>query len=155
MAGAARTMTTAARIFTIGFTRSSAQSFFGRLKRAEVSRVVHVRLNNASQLSGFAKKDDLAWFLRELDGISYAHATELAPTPELLSAWRAGEIRWEEYERRFLALMHERRVAERYSIGDLDGACLLCSEPGPEHCHRSLVARHFGLAWGGIDVVHL
>ena len=76
------------QLFTIGFTRSSAEAFFGRLQRAGVRRVIDVRLNNRSQLAGFAKRDDLAWFLRALGGIAYQHDAGLAPTPALLAAYR-------------------------------------------------------------------
>ena len=103
---------TAMRMLTIGFTKKQAQRFFGLLRDAGVKRVVDVRLNNASQLAGFAKRDDLAWFLQEISGMDYTHLPALAPTKELLSAYRKAEINWPAYEQRFLDLMRERRIEE-------------------------------------------
>ena len=66
--------------FTIGFTQKTAERFFTKLRDAGVIRVVDVRLNNSSQLAGFAKRDDLKFFLKGLYGIEYVHVQELAPT---------------------------------------------------------------------------
>jgi uncharacterized protein (DUF488 family) len=148
-------MSSRVRLFTIGFTATSAERFFSRLQDNGVRRVVDVRLNNVSQLAGFAKKADLAWFLRTIAAIDYAHVPELAPTPELLGDWRSRAIDWTEYERRFRTLMDERRVQDLLAPAQIDGACLVCSEPDAAHCHRRLVAEHLDRAWGGLDVVHL
>ena len=143
------------RILTIGFTRKSAGRFFGLLRCSRAKRVVDVRLHNASQLAGFAKRDDLAWFLRELGGIDYVHLPELAPTKELLNAYRKGAIDWPAYETSFLDLMQERRIENSLAPELLDQACLLCSEDQPHHCHRRLVAEYLGQHWGGVEVEHL
>lgn len=148
-------MSSDVRLFTIGFTQTSAEHFFERLRRAEVERVVDVRLHNASQLSGFAKRDDLAWFLSTIANIGYVHAPWMAPTEELLSSYRAGETGWEEYEQRFRELLTERRIEENARLSDFDRACLLCSEPNADRCHRRLVAEHLQRALGGIEIVHL
>lgn len=50
------------KIFTIGFTEKKAERFFSLIKVSGAKRIVDVRLNNISQLSGFAKKDDLKFF---------------------------------------------------------------------------------------------
>ena len=143
------------RIATIGFTRKSARRFFGLLRESGVKRVLDVRLNNTSQLSGFAKQDDLSWFLDQLCGIDYAHLPSLAPTQALLSDYRKKRIDWDTYEARFLDLMRERRVAETIPRALLDGGCLLCSEHQPHRCHRRLVAEYLDARWGGVQIEHL
>ena len=50
------------KIFTIGFTKKSAEQFFNLLKQPGLVRLVDARLNNVSQLAGFTKKDDLGFF---------------------------------------------------------------------------------------------
>lgn len=143
------------RLFTIGFTRTSAEHFFGRLRAAGVREVMDVRLNNVSQLAGFAKKTDLEWFLREIAAIGYRHAPELAPTADLLAALRSGEIDWTRYEERFGELMVERRIEDRWTPAGIDRACLLCAEPEAEQCHRRLVAEHLQRSFTDLDVRHL
>lgn len=143
------------RLFTIGFTRSMAEHFFARLQAAGVRRVLDVRLNNASQLAGFAKAADLPYFLRALGRIDYAHDTRLAPEKELLDAWRSRAIDWDEYERAFRDLMARRRIHELLVRSEVDGACLLCSEAGAGQCHRRLVAEHLAKHWTGVEIVHL
>ncbi|MBN8609096.1 MAG: DUF488 domain-containing protein [Deltaproteobacteria bacterium] len=143
------------KLFTIGFTRTSAERFFDRLRRAKIGSLVDVRLNNVSQLAGFAKRDDLRYFTRELVHVPYVHRPELAPTQELLDAFKKNAGGWDEYERAFLDLMAARRVHEALSRDQLDGACLLCSEAEPHHCHRRLVAEHLRRAWDDVDIVHL
>jgi uncharacterized protein (DUF488 family) len=140
---------------TIGFTKKPARRFFGLLRESGVKRVVDVRLNNWSQLSGFAKQEDLAWFLREICGIEYVHVPSLAPTQELLSDYRKKRIDWDGYEVRFLDLMHERKVEEIISPEILDTGCLLCSEHQPHRCHRRLVAEYLNDHWGGVQIKHL
>jgi uncharacterized protein (DUF488 family) len=142
-------------VFTIGFTGKSAREFFEILKQAGVRRLVDTRINNVSQLAGFTKKNDLAFFLRAIANIDYEHDTRLAPTKELLNAYKKKQIDWSEYERRFGELLIERRPAEVLNPDDLDHACLLCSEPTPEHCHRRLVAEHLREKWGTVTIKHL
>ncbi|MGY2838635.1 DUF488 domain-containing protein [Thermostichus sp. MS-CIW-41] len=142
------------KIFTIGFTKKSAEQFFNRLKQPGLVRVVDTRLNNTSQLAGFTKKRDLEFFLREICKLGYVHLPELAPTQEILDAYKAsGE--WSNYERRFLSLMAERRIEDQVDKSILDGGCLLCSEATPEHCHRRLVAEYLRRKWGDVEIVHL
>lgn len=143
------------KVLTIGFTKKPAQRFFGLLRESGARRVVDVRLNAGSQLAGFAKKQDLAWFLEEICGIEYVHAPELAPTKELLGDYRKKRIGWSAYEDRFVDLMRERRIEERISREMVDGGCLLCSEDQPHHCHRRLVAEYLTDCWGNVEVEHL
>jgi len=143
------------KVYTIGFTKTTAESFFTRLQKAGVKRVLDVRLNNVSQLAGFAKKNDLRYFLKTICAIDYAHWPELAPTQELLDAYKKDGGQWAEYENRFLALMATRRIEETVPRDTVDGACLLCSEDKPHHCHRRLVAEYLKDKWGGLEILHL
>ena len=143
-------------IATIGFTQHTAESFFGRLRAARIEQLVDVRINNVSQLAGFAKRDDLRFFLRELCDASYVHETLLAPTDTMLKEYRDKLISWTEYEKRFLGLMEERAIEDRVPRELFaKRSALLCSEHTPEKCHRRLVADYLGEHWGDLSVVHL
>jgi len=143
-------------VCTIGFTQRSAASFFGTLKQAGIRQLIDVRRNNVSQLAGFSKRDDLAFFLREICGAGYRHEPLLAPTQELLDGYRKQQSGWPAYERGFLALLAERRV-EDHLPRDLFAtpSVLLCSEPAAEHCHRRLVAEYLRERWDGFEIRHL
>lgn len=143
------------RILTIGFTKKSARRFFDALKKAGVRRVVDVRLNNVSQLSGFAKRDDLAYFLREIPDIGYRHEPALAPTKEMFDGYKKKGDSWDDYESKFLNLMRERRIENTLDPKDLEDACLLCSEDKPHNCHRRLVAEYLKGHWGDVEIEHL
>jgi uncharacterized protein (DUF488 family) len=144
------------RLFSIGFTQTSAEHFFTRLKQAGVQRVLDVRLHNVSQLAGFAKRDDLRYFLEAIGGIGYEHRPDLAPTAELLDRYRKRKQRgsWAEYASGFRGLMQERAI-EDLPRTDFEGACLLCSEHSADQCHRRLVTEYLNEKWGGLDVHHL
>jgi uncharacterized protein (DUF488 family) len=142
-------------IFTIGFTRKSAERFFESLRSAGVERVIDIRLHNESQLAGFSKRRDLEYFLRVILGIEYVHLPELAPTEDMLRAYRAQRARWPAYERQFRALLEERRVEETLPRTLFTRACLLCSEPEPDHCHRLLVVEHLARHWPGVEARHI
>lgn len=142
------------KIFTIGFTKTTAEDFFGRIDKSDTRKIIDVRLNNVSQLSGFAKRDDLKYFSKTICGIGYQHAPKLAPTKEILNTFKKHKGSWGDYEERFLDLMAKRKI-EDIDRKSLDGACLLCSEDKPHHCHRRLVAEYLKDKWGDIDIVHL
>jgi uncharacterized protein (DUF488 family) len=143
-------------IFSIGFTQRTAEEFFGALRGAGVKRLLDVRLNNTSQLAGFAKRDDLRFFLREVCGAEYEHEPLLAPTQEMLDAYKKRKGAWSEYEREFLALMRERKIEEKISRESFAvSTALLCSEFTAEHCHRRLVMEYLAEAWGGLTLHHL
>ncbi|MGH3088339.1 MAG: DUF488 family protein [Rubrobacteraceae bacterium] len=143
------------KAYTIGFTRKTAEEFFGTLKKSGIRRLLDVRLNNTSQLAGFAKRADLPFFLGELCGAEYLHEPMLAPTPEMLSHYRKGGD-WPEYEESFLALMRERRIEETLNRNLFDTpTILLCSEATPERCHRRLVLEYLNAVWGDLEFVHL
>lgn len=142
-------------VFTIGFTKKTAEQFFTRLKQPGLQRVVDTRLNNVSQLAGFTKKDDLRYFLREVGQIDYVHLPTLAPTQEMLNAYKKNGGDWDTYEKQFLALMAERRIETSIDKNLVAGACLLCSEATPHHCHRRLVAEYLRGKWGDVEIQHL
>ena len=143
-------------IYTTGFTQTTAERFFERLKVAGIRKLVDVRVSNSSQLAGFAKRDDLAYFLRELVGAAYEHHPELAPTKELLRAYRDGGLDWEEYGRKFIALLEERQVARSLDPNLFDDpSVLLCSEPTADRCHRRLVVEYLDRHWGDVRAHHL
>lgn len=146
-------------LFTIGFTQKTAEQFFGLLQDAGVQRVIDIRENRLGQLSGFAKFPDIAFFLRRLLGIEYVYERLLAPSPEIRDAYQATRD-WQQYEAAFLELMAQRDILKNVDLGRFEGrVALLCSEPGPEKCHRRLVAELFarhGIALGHeFEVKHL
>lgn len=143
-------------IYTIGFTQKSARQFFGVLRDAGVRRLLDVRLNNSSQLAGFTKRDDLAFFVEEICRAEYRHEVLLAPTQELLDGYKKHGGSWPDYERQFLELMRTRKIeAELEPDSFATPTALLCSEATPEHCHRRLVAEYLQRHWGSVTIVHL
>ena len=142
------------KLFTIGFTKSSAQQFFTRIQNSGAKKLLDIRLNNVSQLAGFAKRDDLRYFLQEICHIPYNHEPRLAPNQQMLDEFKKKHGAWDDYEKQFLNLMAERHI-ENIDKTNFDGACLLCSEDKPHHCHRRLVAEYLREKWGNIDIVHL
>ncbi len=143
------------KLFTIGFTKKTAETFFSKLKRSGAKRVVDVRLNNVSQLAGFAKRDDLEFFLREICHMDYVHMPELAPTKDILDEYKKNKGNWSVYERKFLDLMRKREIEKKIDPGVIADGCLLCSEDKPHHCHRRLVAEYLREHWGDVDIQHL
>lgn len=148
-------MNAAMKIFTIGFTRKNAETFFSKIKRPDLHRVIDCRLNNVSQLAGFAKRDDLQFFLREICNIEYMHLPDTAPTKEMLDAYKKNGGGWHVYERQFLDLIASRQIENTLDKAWLDGGCLLCSEATPHHCHRRLVAEYLQHKWSDVEIIHL
>jgi len=143
-------------IYTIGFTQKKAEGFFSLLRAAGINTLIDVRLNNLSQLAGFAKRDDLRFFLKELCQAEYVHTPELAPTQDILKAYKQGDMTWAEYEKRFLDLMTQRQVERMLDRNLFDGGCLLCSEHKPHQCHRRLVVEYLNEQWETcLEVEHL
>jgi len=143
------------KIFTIGFTKKSAETFFTRLRNAGVRRLVDVRLNNVSQLAGFTKRDDLRYFTKAICNIDYVHILDLAPTQDILDAYKKQKGDWGLYERQFLNLMGARHIEDTIPREMLDGGCLLCSEEKPHHCHRRLVAEYLKAKWRDVEIEHI
>ncbi|MFJ7238155.1 DUF488 family protein [Streptomyces olivaceus] len=143
------------KIQTIGFTKKSAKTFFGLLRTSEADILIDVRLNNVSQLSGFAKRNDLQYFLEELCGMAYSHRPDLAPTQSMLDDYKKHGAEWATYESKFLELMKQRRIEDSIPQNLLANAVLLCSEEKPHHCHRRLVAEYLAERWSGVTIKHL
>lgn len=140
-------------VFTIGFTKTTAERFFDRIRTAGVTSVLDVRLHNTSQLAGFAKSDDLAFFLKTICGARYKHQPLLAPTDEILKAFKKDRGDWSIYEDAFMNLMEKRQIESRLSPDDFINSCLLCSEDKPHHCHRRLVCEYLNGKWGHCLIV--
>ncbi|MBD3879079.1 MAG: DUF488 domain-containing protein [Quinella sp. 1Q5] len=145
------------KIFTIGFTKLTAEEFFTCLERSRVNRVVDVRLYNTSQLLGFSKFPDIKYFLRNLSGIDYVHDLQFAPTERIFDSYKKKYITWEDYEEAFAALMKSRNIDDyiRKNYADTENYCLLCAEVSPESCHRRLVAEKIKEVLGDVEIVHL
>ncbi len=143
-------------IYSIGFTKKTAEQFFGRLREAGIKRLLDVRLNNKSQLAAFTKRNDLPFFLRELCGADYIHEPLLAPTKEILDDYKKRKGSWQEYETRFFALLAERKIEDKIDRNLFEQpTVLLCSEPTAEYCHRRLVLEYLQEKWGDIKIVYL
>ncbi len=143
-------------IYSIGFTKKTAAEFFGSLRQAGIKRLIDVRLNNSSQLAGFTKREDLPFFLLEICQAQYLHEPLLAPTQDMLDAYKKRKGSWSDYEQRFLALMKERKIEERIDRKSFEiPTVLLCSEVTAEHCHRRLVPEYLQAKWGDLKIKHL
>lgn len=142
-------------LYTIGFTKKNAKKFFTLVRDAGVKRLLDVRLNNSSQLAGFAKKDDLTFFMREICHADYVHLPQFAPTQDILDDFKKQKGDWNVYEVAFNKLLVSRRVETTVNAELLDGGCLLCSEDTPEHCHRRLVADYLKHHHPDMRIVHL
>ncbi len=142
-------------IYTIGFTGKGAKEFFEILKKNKIEQVVDVRLNNTSQLAGFAKKGNLEYFLDEMCGIKYYHLEFLAPTKELRKIYSdSGD--WGLYVKEFQKLLRERNISTRLDKKFFEKrTCLLCAEASPEKCHRRLIAEYLREHWKNVEIIHL
>ena len=143
-------------VYSIGFTQKKAEKFFGLLKQYSIKQLLDVRLNNVSQLAGFAKRSDLEYFLREICGATYLHEPLLAPTKDMLDCYKKQKGAWSDYEERFLRLMEDRRIELTLDRAIFSvPTALLCSEPTAEHCHRRLVLEYLQRSWGDLSIRHL
>jgi uncharacterized protein (DUF488 family) len=143
-------------IYSIGFTKKSASEFFGTLKANRIVRLLDVRLNNTSQLAGFAKQSDLPYFLREICGIAYEHEPLLAPTQEILDAYKKQKCDWDAYTEAYLGLIRSRKVESAIAQESFRRkTVLLCSEATAEHCHRRLALEYLQRHWNDVTIHHL
>jgi len=143
-------------IYSIGFTQRSAEDFFGTLKSAGIRRLLDVRLNNTSQLAAFAKRDDLAYFLKAICNADYAHEPLLAPTQQMLDDYKKRKGNWGDYEKLFVALLIERDISNVLDPRSFEEpTVLLCSEFTAENCHRRLVLEYLQRHWNGVTIRHL
>ena len=145
------------KIFTIGFTRKTAEEFFTTLENNGVRKVIDVRLNNTSQILGFSKYPDIEYFLRKILDVEYFHDRKFAPSEKILTRYKKNIIGWDDYEKEFAELMKyrdiETYIADKYSAQE--NYCLLCSEVSPENCHRRLVAEKIREVLEDIKIIHL
>ncbi len=144
------------KLYTIGFTKKTAEHFFTTLHAHGVARLIDIRLHPQGQLAGFAKQSDLAYFLKRLAACDYLHRLDLAPTDDLLATYQKTHD-WPAYARGFAALMDARAIPASLDrdLFTREPCCLLCSEATPEHCHRRLVAERLAAAWPEIAIEHL
>ncbi len=133
-------------LFTIGFTKTTAKDFFTRLKKSGATKIIDVRLNNVSQLAGFAKQDDLRYFAKEICDVDYVHNVDLAPTKAMLDDYKKHKGSWDDYEKKFRKLISDRKI-EQIPYASMDKACLLCSEDTADHCHRRIVSEYLKEKW--------
>lgn len=143
------------KLYTIGFTKKTAKQFFELLKKNQVNKLIDIRINNSSQLAGFAKGVDLEYFANEICGIEYVHIVDFAPTKELLSDYQNKKVDWIGYQKIYRNLIEKRRITEKYKISDFDNACFLCSESTAEQCHRRLLVEYFKEKNPDIKIVHI
>lgn len=141
-------------LYTIGFSKKTLREFVNLLKVNGVTRLVDTRLNNTSQLSGFAKKKDLAYIM-ELINISYTHDLTLAPSKDILSDYKKKIITWDEYEKRYIELLNSRKIRETFELANNETICFLCSEHDPQHCHRRILAEYLNENKQKLNIVHL
>ena len=143
-------------LYTIGFTKKSAEQFFNLLRDNDVKQLIDVRISNSSQLAGFAKGKDLEFFVKEICHIPYKHIIDFAPSKELLDQWHKQKVTWEEYVKVYTDLLKDRDVLRKYGVKSFDGSCFLCSEDTPEQCHRRLLAEYFKKhSADPVKIVHL
>ena len=142
-------------IATIGFTKRTAEGFFGALSRPGLVRVIDVRANNRSQLAGFTRASDLPFFLERLVGLGYRHEPLLCPDRDLLRSYRRREMPWDDYADAYITQLEVGRVADLLDPTEFDGAVLLCSEPSPEQCHRRLAAKYLQQRWREVTITDL
>jgi uncharacterized protein (DUF488 family) len=144
----------AMKLYTIGFTKHTAEAFFEKLKSAGVKQVIDIRINKTSQLAAFAKGSDLPYLLKATGGIEYLSHSELAPTKELLKSYRSKEITWGEFEKRYKKQIEDTKAILGLNKSEFQDACLLCSEETAEKCHRRLLAEELAQIWGA-EIIHL
>ena len=144
------------KVYTVGISKKSAEEFFAVLKKADVEKLIDIRLNNKSQLLGFSKGQDLKYFCEKCHGIKYEHVPLLAPTNELLKKYQKDKD-WSFYVVEFLRILESRPTIDIFPkiCGDVKNICLLCSEPTAENCHRRLVAEYLANRLNNIEIVHL
>lgn len=142
-------------LYTIGFTKKKAEQFFELIKKNNIKCLIDIRLNNVSQLAGFAKRDDLKYFLKQLCNCEYRHMPEIAPTKEILDGYKKKQISWDEYIVQYNNLIKKRTIESKLSLSELDGACFLCSEPTADMCHRRLAAEYLKKHYKKLNIKHL
>ena len=143
------------KIYTIGSSKKSARKFFSLLGQSTANKLIDIRLNNASQLAGFTKSNDLEFFLEKLLNWQYIYKPLLAPTKDLLRNYQKKEITWADYEVEYLRIIEQRNILNIIKKDEIINGVLLCSEDRPDQCHRRLLAEYLARNWGNIEIIHL
>jgi len=145
------------KLYTIGFTKKTAEQFFNLLLQNNVKKLVDVRINNSSQLAGFAKGADLKYFAKAIGNIDYAYIENFTPTKELMNDYQNKKIDWEKYLKIYSNLLKEREILKKHSVEEFDGSCFLCSEDKPDYCHRRLLVEFFKTENKdlNVEIIHL
>ena len=142
-------------LFTIGFSKKNAETFFEILLQNGVKRLIDIRLNNKSQLAGYTKSADLQYFLRKMANIEYIYMPIFAPTKDLLRKYQQKQVGWKEYEEEYKRILDDRKVLDSLDYSIFDNAVLLCSESTAECCHRRLLAEHLAANNKEIKIIHI
>lgn len=129
-------------VFDIGSSGKSAETFFNTLKISGVKKLIDIRLNNTSQLSGFTKKNDFKFFLKEIIDVEYEHILDFAPTKDILDDFKNKKINWQQYEKKYIKLLDDRKIKEKYKDYNFNNCCFLCSEVKNTNCHRRLLKEY-------------
>lgn len=143
------------KIYTIGFTGKTAEEFFSLVDTGNIRKLIDIRINRSSQMSGFAKERDLSFFLEKLNGIEYVVNEELAPTKSLLSEYRNRQIDWSTYSLNYMDLLRKRSILSKFNQSYFDDSLLLCSEKEPLACHRVLLSDYLKSNFNDVEIVHL
>jgi len=143
------------KLYTIGFTQKSAEEFFTTLEQNNVESILDIRFNNDNHLSSFARKKHLPFLLNQILGCKYDYLPVLAPTRELFKGYKDGIISWPVYCNKYISTLKEIQPESFITEGQLNNACLLCSESTPKKCHRRLAAEYLAGKFPDTRIKHL
>jgi len=141
-------------VFTIGYTKKTAEKFFGLISANGIDLLIDIRLYNSTQLSGFSKSRDLEYFLATICDCGYVWASQFAPTAMLLDDYKNKRISWSEYESVYHNLLDGQNLGFFSNLAD-KRICLLCAEDKPNFCHRRLLAERIAAAYPVTEIIHL
>lgn len=142
-------------LFTIGYTKKSAEKFFRIISENKIEIVADVRLYNSTQLAGFSKSVDLQYFLKKICNCNYIALKELAPNPSLFENYKNGKTSWSEYEKIYNKFLDTRANLDFFYAFKNKRICILCAESTPEHCHRRLLAEKIAKIHDDVKITHL
>lgn len=142
-------------LFTIGYTKKSAEKFFGIISENKIEIVADVRLYNSTQLAGFSKSADLQYFLKKICNCNYIALKQLAPNPSLFENYKSGNTSWAEYEKIYNKFLNTEANLDFFYAFKNKRICILCAESTPEQCHRRLLAEKIAKIYDDVTIVHL
>lgn len=142
-------------LFTIGYTKKSAEKFFGIITNNKIEIVADVRLYNSTQLAGFSKSTDLQYFLKKICGCNYIALKHLAPNPSLFENYKNGKTTWNGYEKIYNRFLDTQANLDFFYAFKNKRICILCAESTPEHCHRRLIAEKISKTYDNVKITHL